>query len=117
MQDFTGSTKRAYLLTTIRHNLDQMDDIELAIVLAWLKSGDLYKWGAELLTKNGSAQDVINHAEGVAKAAEAAELAKKAEEDARRAAENQPRKTFFSSPLAAISGVAVRPVPMAHTGS
>lgn len=105
MQDFTGSTKRAYLLSTIRHNLDQMDDIELAIVLAWLKSGDLYKWGADLLTKKGgTAQDVINHAEGVAKAAEAAELAKKAEEDARRAAENQPRKTFYSSPLAAIQG-------------
>ena len=98
MQDFTGSTKRFYLLSTIRRNIDQMDDIELAIVLAWLKSGDLYKWGAELLTKNGSApvQDVIDHAEN------AAELAKPSEEDASKATE--PRKTFFSSPLAAIQG-------------
>lgn len=97
MQDFTGSTKRFYLLSTIRRNLDQMDDIELAIVLAWLKSGDLYKWGAELLTKNGSApaQDVIDHAEKIANA-EAAELAKPSEATA------EPRKTFFSSPLAAI---------------
>lgn len=100
MQDFKGSTKRFYLLSKIRSNLDQLDDIELAIVLAWLKSGDLYKWGAELLTKNGSAapaQDVIDHAEKIANA-EAAELAKPSEATA------EPRKTFFSSPLAAIQG-------------
>ena len=97
MTDCTGS-KRFYLISAIKAHIEQLDNIELAIILAWLKSGDLYKWGADLLTKNGSApvQDVIDHAEN------AAELAKPSEEDASKATE--PRKTFFSSPLAAIQG-------------
>ena len=91
MTDCTGS-KRFYLISAIKAHIEQLDNIELAIILAWLKSGDLYKWGADLLTKNGGnapAQDVIDHAESIAKAAEAAETAKQTAEIERRLRENK----------------------------
>ena len=49
MNDMSG---RYFLKLRINQQLEKLEPIELAIVLSWLASGDLYKWGANELSAN-----------------------------------------------------------------
>ena len=49
MNDMSG---RYFLMVRIKQQLEKLEPIELAIVLSWLASGDLYKWGADKLSAN-----------------------------------------------------------------
>lgn len=42
-------TQRDHITQKITEHISQLDTLELAIVLAWLKSGEMYKWGADRL--------------------------------------------------------------------
>lgn len=55
-------TQREHITQKITAHISQLDTIELAIVLAWLKSGDMYKWGADRLV-NMKSEERADHAE------------------------------------------------------
>lgn len=55
-------TQRDHITQKITEHISQLDTLELAIVLAWLKSGEMYKWGADRLV-NTSTEESANHAE------------------------------------------------------
>jgi len=83
-QDFTGTNKRMYLFTSIRQHIEQLDDVELAVVLHWLKSGGIYR---ETLLATLDPEKLIAKAEEISREDERKREAKRAEEDARRAEE------------------------------
>ena len=55
-------TPREQIARKITEHISQLDTIELAIVLAWLKSGDMYQWGADRLV-NMKSEESADHAE------------------------------------------------------
>lgn len=55
-------TQREHITQKITAHISQLDTIELAIVLAWLKSGEMYQWGADRLV-NTKTEERANHAE------------------------------------------------------
>lgn len=55
-------TQREQIARKITEHISQLDTIELAIVLAWLKSGEMYQWGADRLV-NTKSEESANHAE------------------------------------------------------
>lgn len=87
MTDFTGTSKRLYLVTSIRNTIDKLDDVELAVVLAWLKSGGIYQHANMLGALHP--QEMINEAQRLNEESQAAEEAKRAEENARKHEEAQ----------------------------
>ena len=84
LQDCTGTRKRLYLYTSIRQHIEQLDDVEMAVVLSWLKSGGIYR---DPMLATLDPQKIIDKAEEINKEDEHKREAKRAEEDARRAEE------------------------------
>lgn len=102
VRDCTGTTKRYYLVSSIKTHLDTLDDVELAVVLAWLKSGGLYR---ESMLANLEPDKVIAKAEEIDKEAKRIEEAKRAEEEAKRAEESKKnaKRVLWQTPMAAAS--------------
>ena len=86
LQDCTGTSKRLYLYTSIRQHIEQLDDVEMAVVLSWLKSGGIYR---ETMLATLDPQKIIDKAEEIGREDERRAEAKRAEEDARRAEEKE----------------------------
>ena len=88
-QDFTGTNKRLYLFTSIRQHLEQLDDVELAVVLSWLKSGGIYR---DPMLATLDPQKIIDKAEEISREDERKREAKRAEADAKRAEEQKAKE-------------------------
>jgi len=82
LQDCTGTSKRLYLVSSIKAHLDKLDDVELAVLLYWLKSGGIYR---EPMLATLEPQKIIDKAEEISRASQAADDQKRAEADAKRA--------------------------------
>lgn len=87
-QDFTGTNKRMYLLTSVRQHIDRLDDVELAVVLHWLKSGGIYR---ETLLATLDPEKLIAKAEEIGREAQRKEEAERVEADAKRAEEKKAK--------------------------
>ena len=100
VRECTGTTKRYYLIANIKTHLETLDDVELAVVLAWLKSGGLYR---EPMLATLAPDKVIANAEEIEKEARRIEEAKRAEADAKRAEENKKnaKRVLWQTPMAA----------------
>ena len=88
-QDFTDTNKRLYLFTSIRQHIEQLDDVELAVVLSWLKSGGIYR---DPMLATLDPQKIIDKAEEISREDERKREAKRAEADAKRAEEQKAKE-------------------------
>lgn len=99
MTDYNVS-KRFYLTASIKTHLERLDDVELAVVLSWLKTGGLYR---EPMLATLDPQKIIEKSVEITEAAKTEEAKKDAEAEAAKDAERAKHKSrvLWQSPLAA----------------
>jgi len=102
MKDCIGTSKRYYLASSIKAHIETLDDLELAIVLTWLKTGGLYQYGTKMLAAIDP-DKIADQAKEIAENSKAIEAAKIAEEEAKKDAERAKHKTreLWQTPMAA----------------